>query len=516
MKKTVKLLVGVMALSVAAVGCTDLTVEETDSTFVDEGGSGGGGDPADLLQTNYNDLGAVTDQANIYSLHNHTSDEMIPPTRGVDWGDNGVWRTLHAHTWDPAHSYVTGSWNQLNERVFRASQTLDAGPSAQQAAEAKVLRAYFMHQILDFWGVVPFREVDEGPEIDPRVLTAQEAFDFILNDLESSVADLPTIGPGAQNHQVSKAFANFLIAKMYLNKAVYTLSPTDRAAGGYTFDNADMDAVIAAVDAIEADGYSLDPDYFNIFHPTTSASEGIMHSPSGSPANRMYMTTHYSQNPSGWNGFTTLADFYNVAAADANDQRLGFGPGTTGFDVNGWTFTGDNATGIGYGFLIGQQYNDDGTETIDSRSQNPLSFTPDVPLAGASTDKGIRIMKYHPSSSDFGTQNYIIARYGDAFLMRAEALLRKGDAPGASTEVDELRTARGAALLSGNIDLAGMLDERGKELYWEGVRRTDQIRFETFTSTWSEKSVTDADKVVFPIPAVALGSNPNLTQNPGY
>ena len=61
-----------------------------------------------------------------------------------------------------------------------------------------------------------------------------------------------------------------------------------------------------------------------------------------------------------------------------------------------------------------------------------------------------------------------------------------------------------------------MLDERGRELYWEGNRRSDQVRFGAFTGTWAAKTNTEAHRVLFPIPQQALDSNPNLKQNTGY
>jgi hypothetical protein len=67
-----------------------------------------------------------------------------------------------------------------------------------------------------------------------------------------------------------------------------------------------------------------------------------------------------------------------------------------------------------------------------------------------------------------------------------------------------------------NVTEASLLDERGRELYWEGVRRTDQIRFGTFTTPWHEKSSTESHRVLFPIPQQAIDSNPNLKQNKGY
>lgn len=494
-----KLTKGLLLLVVLAVAvgpaCTTLEVNELDSVIVETETGEFSGDPTELLESAYNDLNAFGDQANIYALFNHTSDEMLPPTRGVDWGDNGVWRTLHAHTWDPTHSYVLGAWNQLNSRVFKCNQVLASNPSPEQAAEARFLRAYYMWHVMDLYGQVPFREVNEGVDVDPKVFSRSEAFDFIVADLEAALPNLASTGPAMPNPKGSKAAANALLARMYLNRGVYTASNPE---GPYTFDAADMTKVVQYADAIEADGYSLEANFFDNF--SVNATSEIIFTTNTSPQNRWFMTLHYNQNPSGWNGFTTIADFYDKF--DDNDTRKGIDA----------TPDGSEFSAIGRGFLIGQQYNDDGTELIDTRTQKPLSFTRDVPLAGAATDKGIRAIKYHPANHG----DYILFRYGEVVLNKAEAIMRGGASSETALDiVNDLRATRGADAL-GSLDEATMLDERGRELYWESSRRIDQVRFGTFANTWSEKTVTETFRVLFPIPQQALDSNPNLQQNTGY
>ena len=184
-------------LVIAAVGifsfhaCTDLVVDEVDS-IVRTGGSSGftPGNPSELLISAYKDLGAYTDQANIYALGQHPSAEMIPPTRGVDWGDNGVWRTLDQHTWDATHSWVNNTWNQLNQRIYKCNEIIASNPSAAQKAEAQFLRAYNMFHVVDYYGQVPFREVTDGVDVNPKVLTRSEAFDFVLKDLTEALPGL--------------------------------------------------------------------------------------------------------------------------------------------------------------------------------------------------------------------------------------------------------------------------------------------------------------------------------------
>jgi starch-binding outer membrane protein, SusD/RagB family len=495
MKKMIKYsLLGATAFTMLFSACTDLESVEKDSIVIKAGGADKL-DPTALLEGAYKDLGAFTDQANIYALGQHTSGEMIPPTRGVDWGDNGVWRTLDQHTWDPTHSWNINSWNQLNQRVFKASQILSASPSAEQAAEAKFLRAFSMYLVMDYWGQVPFRNVTDGVDVNPKVLSRSEAFDFVEKDLTEALAGLAKVGPSANNGKASKAAVNALLAKLYLNKAVYKSAKPE---GPYTFDKADMTKAIAAVDAITADGYSLEDNYFDNF-TKDAKKEIIFVSLEGSPSNRWFMTLHYNQNPSGWNGFTTLADFYSKF--DAKDQRLGIPAKKDGKEFSG----------IGKGFLRGPQFKDDGSVLIDDRTKKPLSFTDDIPLAGAATDKGIRVIKYHPADAN----KYILERYGDVLLIKAEAQLRGGDAAGAVATVNALRAKRGLTTGLASIDANGMFDEIGRETYWEGQKRTVEVRYEKYLNG-AGVAKKEVGTVLFPIPADAVTSNPNLKQNPGY
>jgi len=98
--------------------------------------------------------------------------------------------------------------------------------------------------------------------------------------------------------------------------------------------------------------------------------------------------------------------------------------------------------------------------------------------------------------------------------MKAEAQLRTSLAPQALTIVNSIRTVRGASTLP-SLTLDILLDERGRELYWESFRRQDLIRFGKFLAAWQEKPASEAKYLLFPIPDNQLG-NPNLIQNTGY
>ena len=314
-----------------------------------------------------------------------------------------------------------------------------------------------------------------------------------------------------------------------LNRHVYIAS---------TPDSGDMNRVVSLVNEIENEGYGLVDGYFDIFREQLD-NETIWFIPT-SVGNRMWNGLHYNQAPEiaggGWNGFSTLAEYYDLFEGDPNinvpgsgqEERRGFVP------TMGAPFTGDAGTtesgnfpgfesgsNVGFGFLIGQQYEIDGTP-LSERGGAPLVFERNFVdgngasnLINNSETTGIRVMKYNPRYGGF-TGHEIYFRFSDAHLMRAEALLLSGG--DATAEVNELRILRQAAPL-GSVTAQDMLDERGRELYAEFWRRNDLIRFGQYTRDWELKSpdaVGDANLNLFPIPASQVILNPNLTQNPGY
>jgi len=511
MKNFIKLLsISVLATS---VGCTDLEIEQTDSNFDESLSSEFQGVDAEAsLDGLYNDLrGQIQTQEGLYALNEVSSDELLVPTRGTDWGDNGVWRNLHDHNWNPLHRDVVNTWNSFNQNVYRATLIIDSrsGASPEQVAEAKFLRAFSTFWIMDLYGQAPFRTPDEGPDVNPSVKTRAEALDFAVQDLTEALADLPVSGPSATLNRASRAAANYLLAKIHLNKHIYL----DAAV-----DPADMTLVVDYVDAIAADGFALDSGYFDIFESDVDNETILFTTSEVGP--RIWNTLHYRQNSpdnegGGWNGFTTLSEFYDTFEGDPDVNY----PGSGQEERRGYVPTDGSTLGIGYGFLIGQQFNENG-EAMTDRIGNDLDFTRELPgLLGNNEVTGIRVIKYHPVNGGF-TGHQIVFRYADAHLMKAEAIHRGGTssetALGLINELRAMRNANGNTQPLTAITDQDILDERGRELYGEFWRRNDQIRFGKFSEEWQYKTNTDAFRVLFPIPATAIISNPNLVQNDGY
>ncbi|RWY57128.1 RagB/SusD family nutrient uptake outer membrane protein [Mucilaginibacter gilvus] len=496
----------------AATGCAKLDEKVYGSRSVDAGGVASAAD----LNGVYSQLNGQTDQANTYALQEHPTDEMMGPTRGTDWGDFGAWRKLHTHTWTASHGQINDTWDQLNIGVFRATQVITRATTDQIKAEASFLRAYFMFQVVDLYGQQPFRDPDAPNSSIPIVMSRTEATDYMIKDLEfaeSKLGTAPNIGIA------SKAAAQALLAKIYLNRAVYNAA----AVGGpYTFAKADMDKVIEYANKITAAGFTLEPagKYFQDFAWDNSEQShgnifGIYNIPSrvpGSAKNRWKMGLHYNQTPDGWNGFTTLADFYK--SFEASDERRGVAyPGLT------------DKVGLRAGFAVGQQFGPGGV-ALKQRGGKPLIFTENVNLNFSTEAQGIRVFKYFPHPNADGTvpdnsedNDYVFLRYGDVLLEKAEAIMRGGTDPLGQTTlsiVNAVRTPRGATAL-GSVDATVMLAERGRELYYEGWRRNDLIRFEKFNDPVDQRPLATAKtRTLYPIPQRAVDTNPNLKQNAGY
>jgi len=134
--------------------------------------------------------------------------------------------------------------------------------------------------------------------------------------------------------------------------------------------------------------------------------------------------------------------------------------------------------------------------------------------------------------TSFASTDFPMFRLADAYLMYAEAVVRGGSGGDIGTAVNYINALRERAYGNNSGDITAtdltlnfLLDERGRELYWEGHRRTDLVRFGQFTNgtyVWQWKgnvkngTQTASYRDLFPIPANDINANPNLIQNPGY
>lgn len=490
---------------VLGVSCTNLDEEVLDGVVISNTG-GGTVNSASLLTSAYEGLRGFQTQGQMFALDEMAGDALVGPTRGGDWDDNATWRQIHVHTWAPDHNEVKNAWNALLSQVYNCNLVIENG-SGSEVTQARFLRAFYYYNVIDLFGQVPYREAGSALTDDPKVWSRTEATEFVISELEAIVGSLPARTAGDASTANTDA-AHFLLAKLYLNKGVFEAAD---AAGPYTFAAADMTKVVTHVNAINS---SLSTDYWDNFKPANNTSPEILFSSKnirgGAGGGIQYqwrMGMHYNQTPDGWNGFAIVAEYYNNY--NPNDRRI------KNADAQIISDFGNNV-----GMQIGQMYKPGGTVALKDRNGNPLFYTSAVTLitSGATLETaGIRMQKYIPDAANLGTpdNDFVFMRYSDALMMKAEAIVRGGAGTNDVAKLTAL-VSRSGQVGTFPTTLDGIYKERGKELWLEGWRRNDMVRFGTFLAARALKPyVSDKRYVLYPIPADAL-FNANLAQNPGY
>lgn len=559
MKNKLYLLFTVLGLFFSANSCTDLVEEILDET---SGPDLAPKEAADaVLAPAYAKLPRIYRHTNYFALQEITTDEAILPYRGgTDWGDNGIYIALHSHTFDANTANVRNTWNEIFQALSRSVTAINELPSNTDPiaktylAEARALRAFYSWMTLDLYNVV---FVKDDINENSVVLRGTEAYEYIKSELEAvESAVAADVGPG----RIDQGAVQGLLARLYLNAAVYK----DRYADNFDFTDADMDKVIEYCDKlINNSKYALSPEFFDVFgddnHSNPELIFAIDQRPDLNGHNRMaYFSLSGDQHPlpnafgaNGTDGPAITSDFYQSwaqayapedPAVDPRFFKENLVPGTLCVTAEEYRIDRGILRGQQYGLSItqeGYELCDDGGYKIiplDSRRRGrfdlPVIHTElvDFTTEGSNYPSGYRVEKYEfsqasTSGRNNGSHDIMIVRLADVYLMRAEAKLRKSnDAAGALADVNTIRAARTArppappALTEMNLDL--LFRERGFELYWEHLRRTDMIRFGKFEDSWTEKTSTNKFRRVFPIPQSAIDGASNvegyLLQNEGY
>jgi hypothetical protein len=559
-----KIILSLLALATLAstYSCTKL-----DENVLDEASVSGLSDKqlADgNLAPVYAQLPNIFLHTNYFALQEISTDEAILPYRGgTDWGDNGIYLALHQHTTTSTDPNVLSTWNYLVQSLSRAVSAINTLPTLKDPsakvylAEARGMRAYYSMVMLDLFGIV---FVKEDPQGTSAVVRGEAAYNYILKELLAVEPDLlPTVGPG----RLSKGAAWGLLARLYLNAAVYR----DRYAAQFTFQSADMDKVVEYCDKIISSGqYQLSRDYFSLFNQTNHDNKELIFAVDQRAElngnNRLaYFSISGDQFPipaypaaNGTDGPAITPDYYRTWVSAYGSQDPSVDPRFYKQNLSIYSNPGDSCVAeadfnINRGILRGQQYGllrvngafvkcPDGKFKVGklsyvtrNRPTLAVNFTEQInfTVAGSDYNTGYRVEKYEfskksSSGRNLGDADIVIVRLADVYLMRAEAKLRKSnDAASALTDVNTVRAARTLttpppALTSMSLDL--LFRERGFEFYWEMLRRTDMIRFGKYEGTWTEKSDSNVRKRIFPIPQTAVDGASNipgyLVQNEGY
>jgi starch-binding outer membrane protein, SusD/RagB family len=450
---------------------------------------------------------------NYFNLSEITTDEIIVPTRGQDWYDNGRWLEMYKHTWTSnsgsALEDMNGAWNDLFAGVARANLMIDvitkAGGtnSASTIAELRTLRAWYYYMLQDFFGGVPL-VTSTKVEAVARV-PRDSVFRFIESELKAAATALPASWPAGSEGRVTSGVANAILASLYLNAQVFSGTPT---ASGLTKGAARwQDAITAADKVINSGQYSLSADWKkNFTTDNQNSKENIFYiahtaAVAGLGMSLPMRTLHYNElTPGPWNGFATIAETYN--AFDPADARRNM-------------------------FLVGQQYSFNMGQAAQDRAGNPLVFTIDIKNeTQAGEAEGPRFNKFPPLpgalDGNSHPNNYPFFRLAEMYLIKAEALNELGQTAAGIAQANIIRQRQfsPAKPLDPSMSQAAartaIYNERLFEFVEEGKRRQDMIRAGTYTLAHRFKPASSGNKVVFPIPSTQIQTNPLLSQNPGY
>jgi starch-binding outer membrane protein, SusD/RagB family len=484
-----------------------------------------------------------------FRMQELTTDEVIIPGRDGNYDDGGQYRQHHHHTYTPDHANVKDVWawgfgaintcNRVLNNIANSTLAVDDPRRISSIAEAKTMRALFYFFMMDIYGNIPI--VDTFPVADlPSTKNRAEVFQFIEKELKSVVNVLPAknqANPGLTYAHPTKGMAHALLAKMYLNARVYTGTERNQDAVRY------CDSVIASK------LYKLDGSYSAVFAPDNGpfTEETIFAIP--------YDALLLDGNQFTRHGFMAyLWPKYGVP------NNLSVSMSTTPEFYDKFNLAGDERNNT---WLVGKQYNVDGTPfTLTIKKKDliasytgtnndttwQLEIAKTIKMTGAkpfdvgndymARCMGIRSIKFYPDKATtaltrMSGNDMPIFRLADIYLMKAEAIVRGAAPTTVNGEMQDQKVlfnkvrARAKAPIAASVSLDDILDERGRELYWENWRRNDLIRFGKYeveypipgdvaTSGYTPGMNKDTRRQIFPVPTYERKLNSKLDQNPGY
>jgi len=429
------------------------------------------------------------------------------------WNDPGV-PDFHNLGWNSGNTILLGLYARCvyqitvaNSFIHQAASLKFTGQDATNlghyVAEARFLRAFQYWELMDLFGNPPF-VTDKDPigagSFLPKQISRADLFTYVESELKSLDSAGALVAPMQNEYaRADQACVWALLARMYLNAEVYTGTPRWN------------DAITYASKVIGA-GYALMPHYQDLFLADNNVgnTEQILSiAYDGSNTQNYGGTTfiinaeiggsmvpaNYGVPGGGWGGNRTTANIPKLF------------PNTSGnIDTRGLFYTAGQSEQINTIGAFTDGYPSTKFQNVTSAGQTP---------AGASV---------------YASTDFPLFRLAEQYLIYAEAVLRGGTNGTMPQAVQYFNALRERAYGNTNgdvvsISLQDILDERGRELTWEGFRRTDLIRFGDFTSQsylwpWkggvSSGTGVDAHYNIFPIPATDLNANTNLKQNPGY
>jgi hypothetical protein len=461
------------------------------------------------------DIAGIDEGFSNYLREYFNMQELTTDEAQIVWNDGSV-HNLHDMTWNNQNEFIRAMYDRIYYEIALDNEfirnTTDAALSKngvtganltlakQYRAEARFLRALSYWHAIDLFGSVPLiTEADNVAVFFPVQKSRSDIYNYIESELKAIDGDLGT--PRFSYGHADKAVAYTLLAKLYLNAKVYT--GTDHSTDAITYAN-----------KVIASGYTLEQHFKNLFLADNNKSNEII-----------FPIESDGLHTQGYGGMTYLIH----ASVGGNMSPKDYG-------INGgWS-----------GLRVTKQYVALFSDPSGATDKRAMFFTDGQTLDIADEytfNDGYAITKFKNVTStgvvgsdptgNFVDTDFPMFRLADVYLIYAEAVLRGGSGGDLGTAlgyVNAVRTRAYDGVATGNITSAQLtlpfiLDERGRELLFEGHRRTDLIRFGQFSGStylWQWKggvlngTSVSADLNIMPIPSTQMALNPNLKQNNGY
>jgi hypothetical protein len=460
------------------------------------------------------DISSISDEGFSSYIRIYWKMQELPTDEAViGWNDKTI-KDFHEMDWNAADEFIAGMYSRLFFQITLAnnfiiesadSKLADRGIGGADAdkvrayrAEARFLRALSYMHALDFYGRPTF--VTDANSIGaflPEQATKAQLFTFIETELLALENILPA--PKANEYgRADRAAVWMTLANLYLNAQVYTGTAKNTEAVTYA-------------KKVIAGGYTLNTNYaWNFLADNHTSPESIFSVAFDGNKSRTWGGTTFLVHAGvggdmnvadfgidfGWGGIRTTSAFVNkFSDPSGNTDKRAM------FQINGQNLNINDIGEFRDGYGIRKWKNITKTNTPGS---NPTWVDTDFPMF----------------------------RLAEAYLIYAEAVLRGGAGGDAATALGYINALRQRAygnatgnINAGQLTLDFILDERARELYWEGKRRTDLIRYNRFTTAtyvWPWKGGVAGGRAVedfrnnYPIPAAEINSNPKLIQNTGY
>lgn len=449
--------------------------------------------------------------------------------------ENDAWvRAMNTNTWSDADNDATYAvyvrtlqgiaYTNEYLRQTASDRLSDRGVSSELAAkiqgfraEARFLRAYFYWMALDVFGDVPFTTENSpfGGGVNPKQASRKDVFDYCISELTDLAADDSPMPAARSNYpRADKGAVLGLLARMYLNAEVYTGTPMWQEAKD-------------ACEDIFTMGYSLCPEYADLFRGDNGENPEAL--------NEVLFGISYDAEQTQSYGGTSYLTLAAIAATDVSSTQMinGVNDGWGGIrvpyeyvekyfnvrnaDYSAGTYDVNDKRGRMF-YIKGRSESMDGALYVFLNGWSCLKFN-NIPH---NMDQDSYLAT--AASKAYSDIDFPMIRLGEIYLIYAEACMNLGQANTALPKVQDL-AARAGVTAPTSITQEWLIEERARELMWEGHRRTDLIRYGKFTSSsflWTYKGGSfsgqgfDDHMKIFAIPASELASNPELHQNPGY